>query len=104
MGIERTERRSMVDRRERRHVQDGTRQDRQSERDVYHHRQRLGRDVEWETQGHVSIYDRPLESARKSISRAHARLNFSLKLRFDRQSDVRRRISLYLSFSPEETE
>src|SRR5213593_4043266 len=59
---------------------------------------------QWETQGHVGIYDRPLEGSRQSISRAQARRNFPLKLRFDRKPHVRGRIRLHRRFSPEEIE
>src|SRR6266446_3552813 len=104
MGIERTEWRPMVDRGQRRNIQDGTRQDRQSQRNIYYERQRLGRDVERQTKRHMGIHDWALESARQSIDRAKARRNFPLEFRFGRESHIRRRIRLRARFGTEEIE
>src|SRR6266498_419298 len=55
----------MVDRRERRDLQDGKGKDRQSKCHVHYQRRGLGRDVERETQRHVGLCDWPAESPRQ---------------------------------------
>src|SRR6266487_2356448 len=92
----------MVDRRERRNLQDGKRKDRQSERHVHHQRCGLGRNVERQTQGHMGIYDWPFESSRQPGNSEKTRRNISLELRRDLEFDERRRVCLGGCFSPEE--
>src|SRR6266568_8715211 len=92
----------MVDRRERRDLQDGKRKDRQSERHIHHQRQGLGRHVKRETQRHMGLYDWQAESPRQSGSSAKARRNFSLEFRYDLELDERCRPRSGARFSPEE--
>src|SRR5207248_179564 len=92
----------MVDRRERRNVQDGEGKDRQPERYFHYQRQGLGRDVEWAAQGHLGVYDWPAESPRQSGNSEKARRNISLKLRFDLELDEGGRVCLGARFSPKE--
>src|SRR6266516_1983511 len=102
MGTQRPERRRMVDRRKRRHLQDGKGKDRQSERHIHHQRQRLGRHVQRETQRHMGLYDWPPESSRQSGSSEKARRNISLEFRFDLELHERGRLRLGACFGPKE--
>src|SRR5437764_5880343 len=92
----------MVDRRERRNVQDGQGKDRQPERYFHYQRQGLGRDVESAAQGHMGLYDWPAESPRQPGNSEKARRNISLKLRFDLELDEWGRVCLGARFSPKE--
>src|SRR5436190_18705954 len=92
----------MVDRRERRNLQDGQGKDRQPERNLHYQRQGLGRDVEWAAQGHMGVYDWPAEGPRQSGNSEKARRNFSLELRGDLEFDERRRVRLGACFSSKE--
>src|SRR5438876_6346635 len=92
----------MVDRRERRDLQDGKRKDRQSERHIHHQRRGLGRHVERETQGHMGVYDWPFESSRQPGNREKTRRNISLEFRRDLELDERRRVRFSACFGPEE--
>src|SRR5439155_17038917 len=83
-------------------LQDGKGKDRQSERYLHHQRQRLGRHVEWETQGDLGFYDWPLESSRQSGGSKKARRDLSLEYRFDLDLDERGRLRLGACFGPEE--
>src|SRR6266496_636367 len=101
MGTQRPERRRMVDRRERRHLQDGKGKDRQPKRHVHHQRQRLGRHVQWETQGPMGLYDRQAESSRQPGGSEKARRNLSLEFRCDLELDERGRVCLGACFGAE---
>src|SRR6266487_5315339 len=92
----------MVDRRERRDLQDGKRKDRESERHIHHQRRGLGRHVERETQRHMGLYDWQAESPRQSGSSENARRNISLEFRRDLELDERGRVRLGACFGPKE--
>src|SRR6266446_2637065 len=92
----------MVDRRERWNLQDGKGKDRQPQCHIHHKRQRLGRNVERQTQGHMGIYDWPFESSRQPGNSEKTRRNISLEFRRDLELDERRRVRLGGCFSPEE--
>src|SRR6266480_7277956 len=92
----------MVDRRERWNLQDGKGKDRQPQCHIHHKRQRLGRNVERETQGHMGLYDWPPEGPRQSGGGEKARRNISLEFRRDLKLDERGRVCLGACFSPEE--
>src|SRR6266581_2110049 len=92
----------MVDRRERWNLQDGKGKDRQPQCHIHHKRQRLGRNVERQTQGHMGIYDRPFESSRQPGNSEKTRRNISLELRRDLEFDERRRVCLGACFGPKE--
>src|SRR6266478_4273347 len=92
----------MVDSRERWNLQDGKGKDRQPQCHIHHKRQRLGRNVERQTQGHMGIYDWPFESSRQPGGGEKTRRNISLELRRDLEFDERRRVCLGGCFSPEE--
>src|SRR5437764_11540115 len=92
----------MVDRRERWNLQNGKGKDRQPQCYINHKRQRLSRNVERETQGHMGIYDWPFESSRQPGNREKTRRNISLELRRDLEFHERRRVCLGGCFSPEE--
>src|SRR6266513_4911068 len=92
----------MVDRRERRHLQDGKRKDRESERHIHHQRRGLGRHVQRETQRHMGLYDWQAESPRQSGGGEKARRNISLEFRFDLELHERGRLCLGACFGPKE--
>jgi len=92
----------MVDRRERRDLQDGKGKDRQSKCHVHHQRRGLGRDVERETQGHVGLYDWPLESSRQSGGSEKTGRDLSLEFRLDLNLDERGRPRFRARFSAKE--
>src|SRR5438874_1119714 len=92
----------MVDRRERWNLQNGKGKDRQPQCHIHHKRQRLGRDVERQTQGHMGIYDWPFESSRQPGNSEKTRRNISLEFRRDLELDERRRVRLGGCFSPKE--
>src|SRR5437868_11851408 len=92
----------MVDRRERRNLQDGQGKDRQPERYLHYQRQGLGRDVERAAQGHMGLYDWPAEGSRQSGGSEKARRNISLELRFDLELHERRRVCLGACFGSKE--
>src|SRR5207249_7325599 len=92
----------MVDRRERRHLQDGKGKNRESERHIHHQRRGLGRHVQRETQRHMGLYDWQAESPRQSGGGEKARRNISLEFRRDLKLDERGRVCLGACFSPEE--
>src|SRR6266567_3959429 len=92
----------MVDRRERRDLQDGKGKDRQSKCHVHHQRRGLGRDVDWETQRHVGLYDWPAESPRQPSGGEKTRRDLPLKFRLDLELDEGCRPRSGARFSPEE--
>src|SRR5438874_9676598 len=92
----------MVDRRERWNLQNGKGKDRQPQCYIHHKRQRLGRNVERETQGHVGVYDWPFESSRQPGNREKTRRNISLEFRRDLELDERRRVRFGACFGAEE--
>src|SRR5947209_14376890 len=92
----------MVDRRERRNLQDGQGKDRQPERHLHYQRQGLGRDVEWAAQGHMGLYDWPAEGSRQSGGSEKARRNISLEFRRDLELHERGRPCFGACFSPKE--
>src|SRR2546427_8730709 len=92
----------MVDRRERRDLQDGKGKNRQSKCHVHQQRQGLGRHVEWETQGHMGFYDWPTEGSRQSGGSEKARRDLSLEFRFDLELDIGGRLCLGARFGAEE--
>src|SRR6266542_768855 len=94
----------MVDRRERRDLQDGKGKDRQSKCHVHYQRRGLGRDVERETQRHMGLYDWQAKSPRPAIGRSKARRNLPLKFRLDLELDERCRARSGARFSPKEIE
>src|SRR5205809_1519194 len=102
MGTQRPARRRMVDRRERRHLQDGKRKNRQSKCHVHHQRRGLGRHVQWETQRHMGLYDWQAESPRQSGSSEKARRNISLEFRRDLKLDERGGVRFGACFGPKE--
>src|SRR5438874_2822342 len=92
----------MVDRRERWNLQNGKGKDRQPQCHIYHKRQRLGRNVERQTQGHVGLYDWPFESSRQPGNSEKTRRNISLEFRRDLELDERGRVRLGACFGPKE--
>src|SRR5438552_1264040 len=92
----------MVDRRERRDLQDGKGKDRQSKCHVHHQRQGLGRDVEWETQRHMGFYDWPTEGSRQSGGSEKTGRDISLEFRLDLDLDVGGGLRLGARFGAEE--
>src|SRR6266566_8813077 len=92
----------MVDRRERWNLQNGKGKDRQPQCYIHHKRQRLGRNVERQTQGHVGLYDWPFESSRQPGNREKTRRNISLEFRRDLELDERGGVCLGGCFSPKE--
>src|SRR5439155_6420302 len=64
--------------------------------------QRLGRDVEWETQGHMGFHDWPPESSRQSGGSEKTRRDLPLEFRLDLDLDVGGRLRFGARFSPEE--
>src|SRR6266581_8067080 len=92
----------MVDRRERRHLQDGKGKDRQSKCHVHHQRRGLGRHVQRETQRHMGLYDWQAESSRQPGNSEKARRNISLEFRFDLELHERGRLCLGACFGPKE--
>src|SRR4029453_10346025 len=89
MGLERAARWAMVDRCERRQIQDGKGKDRQSERDFCGERQGLGRRFQWKTRRHLGLYDWPLEKSRRSGCGEKARRDLPLEFRLGANSHVR---------------
>src|SRR5438034_3339486 len=69
---------------------------------MYHKRQRLGRNVEREPQGHMGVYDWPFESSRQSGGGEKTRRNISLEVRLDLELDERGRVRFGACFGAEE--
>src|SRR6266478_5468667 len=78
----------MVDRRERWRLQDGHRENRQSQCDLRGHGQRLGRRLQWPTRRDVGVSYRPAKSSRGPGSGKKARGNLPLEFRFSGDSEV----------------
>src|SRR5205823_6407236 len=69
---------------------------------IYHQRQRLGRNVERQTQGHMGLYDWQAESPRQSGGGEKTRRNISLEFRLDLELDERGRVRFGACFGAEE--
>jgi hypothetical protein len=82
----------MVDRSQRRKVQNGQRQDQQSDSYVCYERQRLGSIIERPFVRNLGSPDWPPESSGRPENGEEAGRNVSLKVRLNFEPDVRRRI------------
>src|ERR1700757_4175410 len=88
MGLERATRRTVVDRRRGREVQDGKGKNRQSKRDVRGEGQGLGRCFQSSNGRHLGVPHRTVKDSRGPGSGEKARRNFPLEFRLDINLDV----------------